>query len=224
MPKGIFVTATGTDCGKTYVTGLIVKKLRDSGINAGYYKAALSGADSIAESDAGYVNSFAGIGQEENTLVSYLYKNAVSPHLAARIEGNPVSVEKVKKDFSAVKEKYEFVTVEGSGGIVCPIRYDEHEKIFLGDIVKTLGLECLIVADAGLGAINAVVTTFEYMKNHGIGVKGLILNNWTGGFMQEDNRKMIEEMTGLSIISVVKPGDTELDTDISRLVSVYSEI
>jgi len=224
MPKGIFVTATGTDCGKTYVTGLIVKKLRDSGINAGYYKAALSGADSIAESDAGYVNSFAGIGQEENTLVSYLYKNAVSPHLAARIEGNPVSVEKVKKDFSAVKEKYEFVTVEGSGGIVCPIRYDEHEKIFLGDIVKTLGLECLIVADAGLGTINAVVTTFEYMKNHGIGVKGLILNNWTGGFMQEDNRKMIEEMTGLSIISVVKPGDTELDTDISRLVSVYSEI
>lgn len=224
MPKGIFVTATGTDCGKTYVTGLIVKKLRDCGINAGYYKAALSGADSIAESDAGYVNSFAGIGQEENTLVSYLYKNAVSPHLAARIEGNPVSVEKVKKDFSAVKEKYEFVTVEGSGGIVCPIRYDEHEKIFLGDIVKTLGLECLIVADAGLGTINAVVTTFEYMKNHGIGVKGLILNNWTGGFMQEDNRKMIEEMTGLSIISVVKPGDTELDTDISRLVSVYSEI
>lgn len=224
MPKGIFVTATGTDCGKTYVTGLIVKKLRDSGINAGYYKAALSGADSIAESDAGYVNSFAGIGQKENTLVSYLYKNAVSPHLAARIEGNPVSVEKVKKDFSAVKEKYEFVTVEGSGGIVCPIRYDEHEKIFLGDIVKTLGLECLIVADAGLGTINAVVTTFEYMKNHGIGVKGLILNNWTGGFMQEDNRKMIEEMTGLSIISVVKPGDTELDTDISRLVSVYSEI
>ncbi|MCQ2465031.1 MAG: dethiobiotin synthase [Oscillospiraceae bacterium] len=224
MPKGIFVTATGTDCGKTYVTGLIVKKLRDSGINAGYYKAALSGADSIAESDAGYVNSFAGIGQEENTLVSYLYKNAVSPHLAARIEGNPVSVEKVKKDFSAVKEKYEFVTVEGSGGIVCPIRYDEYEKIFLGDIVKTLGLECLIVADAGLGTINAVVTTFEYMKNHGIGVKGLILNNWTGGFMQEDNRKMIEEMTGLSIISVVKPGDTELDTDISRLVSVYSEI
>ena len=55
MAKGIFVTGTGTDVGKTYVTALIVKKLVDAGIHAGYYKAALSGAESIEESDAGYV-------------------------------------------------------------------------------------------------------------------------------------------------------------------------
>ena len=47
MSKGIFITATGTDIGKTYVTALIVKKLHDSGIKAGYYKAALSGAEYI---------------------------------------------------------------------------------------------------------------------------------------------------------------------------------
>ena len=40
MSKGIFITATGTDIGKTFVTALIVKKLRDAGLNAGYYKAA----------------------------------------------------------------------------------------------------------------------------------------------------------------------------------------
>ena len=49
MAKGIFVTGTGTDVGKTYVTALIVKKLADAGIHAGYYKAALSGAESIEE-------------------------------------------------------------------------------------------------------------------------------------------------------------------------------
>ena len=42
--KGIFITATGTDVGKTYVTALILKKLREASVNAGYYKAALSGA------------------------------------------------------------------------------------------------------------------------------------------------------------------------------------
>ena len=36
MSKGIFITATGTDIGKTFVTALIVKKLRDAGLNAGY--------------------------------------------------------------------------------------------------------------------------------------------------------------------------------------------
>lgn len=41
--SGIFITATGTDVGKTFVTALMVKKLRDKGYNTGYYKAARSG-------------------------------------------------------------------------------------------------------------------------------------------------------------------------------------
>ena len=45
MSKGLFITGTDTDIGKTYVTALIVKKLRDAGLKAGYYKAAISGAE-----------------------------------------------------------------------------------------------------------------------------------------------------------------------------------
>ena len=145
MAKGIFVTGTGTDVGKTYVTALIVKKLADAGIHAGYYKAALSGADSIEESDACYVKKIAGITQEDSSLLSYLYQNAVSPHLAARIEGNPVDTETVKADFDRVKKEFDYVTVEGSGGIVCPIRWDEEHEILLEDIVKMLHLNTLVV-------------------------------------------------------------------------------
>ena len=47
MTKGIFVTATGTDVGKTFISALLVKKVRESGINCGYYKPALSGAEVI---------------------------------------------------------------------------------------------------------------------------------------------------------------------------------
>ncbi|MDD2524471.1 MAG: dethiobiotin synthase, partial [Endomicrobiaceae bacterium] len=65
MSKSIFITGTATDVGKTFVTGLIVKKLHDSGINAGYYKAALSGAEKINGQlipvDAKYVCDVAGI-------------------------------------------------------------------------------------------------------------------------------------------------------------------
>ena len=42
MSKKLFITGTGTDVGKTYVTGLIVKKLQDSGKSAAYYKAAMA--------------------------------------------------------------------------------------------------------------------------------------------------------------------------------------
>lgn len=224
MSKALFITATGTDVGKTYVTALIIKKLRGNGINAGYYKAALSGAETVADSDAGYVNKIAGINQSENTLLSYMYKTAVSPHLAAKIEGNPVTIEKIKADFAEVTKKYSFVTVEGAGGIVCPIRYDKTEHIFLEDIIKTLDLDTIIVADAGLGTINSVVTTVEYMKSRKINVKGVILNSWTDGIMQEDNAKMITEITGLEILTVVRRGDTDLDIDPRKLAELYKSV
>ena len=200
MAKGIFVTGTGTDVGKTYVTALIVKKLADAGIHAGYYKAALSGAESIEESDAGYVKKIAGITQEDSSLLSYLYQKA---------------------DFDRVKKEFDYVTVEGSGGIVCPIRWDEEQEILLEDIVKMLHLNTLVIADAGLGTINAVVLTVEYIRNHGMDVKGIILNHYSGGAMQEDNEKMIERLTGVPVIARVRDGDRELEVDLEVLKRVY---
>lgn len=221
MGKGLFVTGTGTDVGKTYVTALIVKKLQDAGYSSGYYKAALSGAQRIADSDAGYVKKISGISQQEETMVSYLYQNAVSPHLAARLEGNPVTLSKIRQDYDKVCESYDYVTVEGSGGIVCPLRWDKEEHILLEDVVKELELNALIAADAGLGTIHAAVTTAEYMKNRGISVKGIILNHYAGGEMQKDNRRMIEELAGIPVAACVGEKDTELALDAEVLAGFY---
>lgn len=224
MSRGLFVTATGTDIGKTYVTALIVKKLRSFGLNAGYYKAAVSGAESVSESDAGYVNRIAQIGEQEELLLSYLYKTPVSPHLAARIEGNPAEMSVIKSTFARVCGQYDFVTMEGSGGIVCPIRKDEKFTIYLEDIIRELVLPSVIVADAGLGTINAVVTTVEYMKVRKLAVNGIILNKWNGDFMQRDNLVMIEELTGIKVVAFVREGATELEIDEKTLVEMYKEI
>lgn len=213
MDKGIFITGTGTDVGKTYVTALIVKKLNEQGIKTGYYKAAISGANSIENSDAGYVKKISKINQKEDTLLSYIYETPVSPHLASKIEGNPVNMTKILKDFNRVKNEYDFVVVEGSGGIVCPIRYDNIENIFLEDIIKKLELKSLIVADAGLGTINSVVLTVSYMKSKNITVSGIILNNYKGGIMEEDNIYMIEKITGVKVISCVSKDDKDIYID-----------
>lgn len=225
MSKSIFVTGTGTDVGKTYVTALIVKKFRESGLNAGYYKAALSGAEMInnklVAGDADYVNTVSRINEKPNDMVSYIYRNAVSPHLASKIEGNPVDINKVVEDYKDMCERFDYVTMEGSGGIVCPIRYDENSKIFLEDIIKKLELSTIIVADAGLGTINSIVLTVEYMRSHNIKIKGIILNNYTGGIMQEDNKKMVEEITNIPVIASVKPYERNLDIDVDTLKDIY---
>lgn len=216
MSKGYFVTATGTDVGKTFITALLVKKWRDSGIDAGYYKAALSGAElrdgKWVAGDADYVKRTANLSDTQEQLVSYVYKEAVSPHLAARKEGNPVELAKVKDDFDAARNRHEFVFAEGSGGIICPIRYDD-QKIFLVDVMKTLNLPLLIVTTAALGSINACVLTVEYARSRGLAVRGLIVNRYgsSGNLeMEDDNIRMMQDLTSLEVIAKVKDGDTDL--------------
>ena len=109
MAKGIFVTATGTDVGKTYISALLVKNMRDSGYNCGYYKPALSGAEitngRLIPGDCDYVVKTAGLNVQPEKCVSYMFKPAVSPHLAARIENNPIKLEKITSDFAAIKKQ-----------------------------------------------------------------------------------------------------------------------
>ena len=130
MSKALFITGTGTDIGKTYVTGLIVKKLAEEGKSAAYYKAAMSGNDrradgSLIPGDALFVQKISGITQPLEEMCPYVYEHAYSPHLASRIEGHPVEMAVVRDGYRAVCDKYDYVTVEGSGGILCPICFDE---------------------------------------------------------------------------------------------------
>ena len=225
MGKALFVTGTGTDIGKTYVTGLIVKCLRDAGRSAGYYKAALSGAEVAADGtllpgDALHVARAAGLDTADVT-VSYVYRDAVSPHLAAQIEHRPMDFAKVAEDYRRAKERTDYLTVEGSGGIICPLRWDDDEHVVLDDLAVRLGLAALVVADAGLGTINAAVLTAEHLHARGIPLRGFIFNNWQGGLMQEDNVRMVEEITGAHVLARVPHGAAELPMGADALAALY---
>ena len=229
MSKALFVTGTGTDTGKTYITGLIVKKLQEAKKNPAYYKAAMSGNDrrpdgTLIPGDALAVQTMSGIDQSLTSMCPYVYEHAYSPHLASRLEGNPVVMDVVKHGFADVAADYDYVTVEGSGGILCPICFDE-AKIQLEDVVKELHLSSILIADAGLGTINSVVLTAEYMKTHGLPLKGIIFNHYhPGDVMEDDNIFMCEHMTGLPTLAKVQDGDTELDMNIDALCALYDEV
>ena len=229
MSKALFVTGTGTDTGKTYVTGLIVKKLQEAKKNPAYYKAAMSGNDrrpdgTLIPGDALAVQTMSDIDQSLTSMCPYVYEHAYSPHLASRLEGNPVVMDVVTHGFADVAADYDYITVEGSGGILCPICFDE-ARIQLEDVVKEHHLSSILIADAGLGTINSVVLTAEYMKTHGLPLKGIIFNHYhPGDVMEDDNIFMCEHMTGLPTLAKVQDGDTELDMNIDALCALYDEV
>ena len=228
MSKGLFVIGTGTDIGKTYVTGLLLKYLRDNGYNACYFKAALSGAfknpdGDLIPGDAVEVLSMANLDEDTDFVVPYVYETAVSPHLASRIEGHPVEMDVVRDAYNKVASKYDYVLMEGSGGIVCPIRYegkDSKNNIMLEDIINELDLNVVLIADAGLGTINSIVTTYEYLKNRNITVCGIIMNNYKDEIMEKDNVLMVEHITGIPVIAKVYKNDKNLSLDIDKEIVI----
>jgi len=230
MTKGLFVTATGTEIGKTYATALVVKKLREARLNAGYYKAALSDAleekdGRLIPGDADFVCRTAGIAGDPSELVSFIYKTPVSPHLAAEIEGRPIEFEKIRRDFLEAAERFDYLTCEGSGGIVCPLRLDT-QKIMLTDVIKMTGLGILIIADAGLGTLNATALTIEYARGLGIPIRGVVLNHFEkGNAMHEDNLARLEGLTGVPVVFCISESETSLDAvPLETLRALYTEI
>ena len=220
MGKALFVTGTGTDVGKTYVTALIVKKLHDDGQSVGYYKAAMSGIDE--GNDAAYVAKIAGLSASWDKTVSFAYKEAVSPHLAAQREGNPLDLDVVSRDFAREAKTHDLLTVEGCGGIVCPLRWDDERHILQTDLIKRLDVGVIVVGTAKLGSINAAVLTVEHLRRHDIDVRGIILNRYCSeSVMERDNMTMIEQLTNIPIVATVAGNAQDLDISADVLAKLY---
>lgn len=230
MAKALFVTGTGTDVGKTYVTALMVKKLAESGQNAAYYKAAMSGNErrsngSLISGDALFVQKTAGLSQPLGEMCPYVYEHAWSPHLAARYEGNPPELPVIRQGFERVCSRHGYVTAEGSGGILCPLRVESGKALWLEDVIAALRLPSVIVADAGLGTINSVVLTAKYMQSKNLPVKGIIFNHFhRGDTMEEDNIAMCRQCTGLSVLACIPDGAQELPMEADALTALYEEV
>ena len=208
MTKCIFITATGTDIGKTYISALIVKKMREEGLNCGYYKPILSGAINGIPGDCKYVTETAGLNCNPMDCLTYCFEEAVSPHLAAKRQNIVISKEKILEDFKSKQQEYDYLLIEGAGGITCPINLEN--KYLINDLIKDMGTDIVIVADGGLGTINSVLLTVEYAQKRNINIRGIILNNYKDNFMYEDNVISIEKLTGLNILTTVQRNDTDI--------------
>lgn len=227
MTKGIFIVATDTDAGKTFITGGIIYALRKNGLNATYFKGALSGAKRDGEvlipGDTEFVCSISSLDENYELLTPYIYEEAVSPHLASRLNKEPIEMELIKRNYEILKKKYDYIVAEGNGGIVCPLRWDD-SRFLLEDLIKELGMDVILVTKATLGTINHTVLTVKYLEAIGIDVKGIIVNMYDeNNICHKDNIEMIKELTGKEIINVVNDFKGTEEENIEGLKSYFDK-
>ncbi len=177
MSRGIFVTGTDTEVGKTVIAAALAAALRSRGIDVGVMKPAESGcpikSGVLHPQDGAYLKSIAETPEPLEEIVPCRLHLPLAPAIAARREGVAVDLERIVKTFHSLCHNHDLIIVEGAGGLLVPLT----ENIFMIDLALQLSLPLLIVAPNILGVINHVLLSVEALHSRGADVLGVILNS-----------------------------------------------
>ena len=207
--KTIFIAGTDTGVGKTVVTLLLARYLRESGYSVSATKWAVTG--------------YAGGDRDElGGRALYRFKFPASPHLAARLEKRRINADKIINSTKALSRRFDFVVVEGIGGLMVPL----NEKILLIDLIKMLKIPVLLVAANKLGAINHTLLSIGALKAQKINLIGVIFNNLfkrENPLILNDNPKIVEKFSGIRTLGIL-PYAKDVFTLQSRFAKIGERI
>ncbi|MBA4602175.1 dethiobiotin synthase [Thermoactinomyces mirandus] len=203
MGHGFFITATGTEVGKTVVTAGLAGLLKQMGYQTGVMKPVQSGHRlHDPESDGMRLKTWSGSRDPIEEIVSYHFLPPVAPGVAAIWEKREIRPEKILADLDRLKQRYDVVLVEGAGGWVVPLG----EDWTVGDLAKQIGWPVLIVASPCLGTVNHTALTAMAIREAGCIPAGVILNGRTetrDDPSMKENRQWIEKLTGVPVWGTV---------------------
>jgi dethiobiotin synthetase len=189
MSKGFFITGTDTEVGKTLVSGAVILKLKNAGINAVGFKPVVAGTypgknGRLVNEDLETLRIASNLAPDQQNLCPYILDKPAAPHLAGKDQGIELKSVVMMKAFENIQSQYEQVVVEGAGGFLVPL--NDHED--LGDIARALDLPVILVVGMRLGCINHALLTLEAIKSRNLTIAGWIGNTLSSEmpFLQEN--------------------------------------
>ncbi|HXE45021.1 MAG TPA: dethiobiotin synthase [Conexibacter sp.] len=200
--RGLFVSGTGTDVGKTVVAAAILAALHVRGERVVAFKPVVSGT--AERVDPGWPPDHellaAATGADPNDVSPAVFAAPLSPHLAAELAGAPLDPTLLRRAFDARAADAETVIVEGVGGLLVPLTRD----YLVRDLACDLGLPLVIAASPGLGTINHTLLTLEAARAAGLRVAGVVLTPWPAqpSTMEDDNRATIARLGDVEVAAL----------------------
>ncbi len=207
MSRGVFITGTDTDVGKTIVTAGLLRHLRIAGVNAASMKPVQTGAEMSSDGKliapdlvvhhraAGFIPPSG----EADLMAPYLYEPACSPHLAGRMADRYPDIGHIVDCARQLEARYEVLLVEGAGGVYAPLT--ESETML--DLMKALGYPVLLVAHRGLGTINHTLLSIEALRSANLEIMGVLFNEVEDvepDFIKQDNPAAIQSFGKVKIL------------------------
>jgi dethiobiotin synthetase len=212
---GIFVTGTDTGVGKTVVAAGLALVLRERGLRVGVMKPVATGCSGdgkrLVSGDAVFLLEAAE--NEYPPLVNPLrFRSPLSPNVASIIEKKEIPLERILKAYRELQHHYDFLIVEGIGGLLVPIT----KEYYVANLIHEFALPILIVARGGLGAINHTLLTVDAAVIRGLEVRGIIFNRMPRvnfSIAEITNPKVIHDLTGIPVLGTLPELE---DVDVER--------
>ncbi|AOP34004.1 ATP-dependent dethiobiotin synthetase BioD [Leptospira tipperaryensis] len=184
----VFISATGTDVGKSFLSSMILAKY---GVSLGlkYFKPIQTGDDS----DRAAVMNLAGLHESRFLKNYYSFQFAGSPHYASELEGVEIDTDELARHLFSIRD--ENIIVEGAGGLLVPLT----RKTLTIELIRQSEIPLILAAPVSLGSINHTLLSVEAIQNRKINFKGIYFIG-TPDKTTEDNIETILEWTGARLL------------------------
>jgi dethiobiotin synthetase len=193
-PRGLFVTGTDTEVGKTVVASVIAATLAARGEQVSVFKPAVTGLDELdgMRADHERLRTAARSSQQASDVAPYRFGPPVSPHLAAAAAGQWVDPDRLLSAAARAAAAGDVLVAEGVGGLLVPLS----GSYLVRDLAADLGLPVVIAARPGLGTINHTLMTIECARAAGLDLAAVVLTPWPAvpGEMERSNRDTIAHL------------------------------
>jgi dethiobiotin synthetase len=204
--RGLFITGTNTGVGKTAIAAGLAWALRKRKVDVGVMKPFATAnkvfSKKYRSQDTAILAGAAGVDDPDSELNPFFYTLAASPLVASQLKREPpVSIEKALQALQNLARKYDFMIVEGIGGIMVPLT--ENESV--ADFAKRADLPVVIVLTPMLGTLNHALLTIMACKEFGINIKGIIINKMPKkpSVVEQKAPEVIERLTGIRVLGTL---------------------
>ena len=198
MKKKAFITSTGTNIGKTFLTKMLINRSIELNYKVSAIKPIISGfnKNNFEETDTGIIINALNTPKIDIDKISpWRFKEPLSPDLAAKNEGKYINFEELIHfcEQSINSKNNDLVLVEGVGGTMVPI----NDKFTIMDLIIKLNIPVILTIGSYLGSISHTLNAYEILDKYNININSIVV-------MQSESQDVGVEYTINSIKNHIK--------------------
>ena len=207
--RGLFVTGTDTQVGKTMVTAALGIALQRMELNIGVMKPIETGIEygtPKKPDDGDRLHHLLAPEELKELVTPYRFKKSLAPLEAARQAKSGIQFEVIAEAYHTLAARHDYMIVEGVGGVMVPLT----EEYDIRDLIKMLQLPCLLVSRTALGAVNHTRLTLAALRDSGIPVLAIVLNetqqlagSTDHAIQQESTVKLLRQLCPVPIVGPI---------------------